>query len=86
MVFVLYFAQFALPLTNVESTSVRKSPKFFWLFAHLFVPLTTSKVGCISEIKTKKMVFCFVFRSICTTFAADLAKCLSRGAHGCGLR
>ena len=23
--------------------------------------------------KTKKMVFCFVFRSICTTFAADLA-------------
>jgi len=27
------------------------------------------KIGCISEIKTKNFVFCFVFRSICTIFA-----------------
>ena len=26
------------------------------------------KIGCISEIKTKNFLFCFVFRSICTTF------------------
>ena len=41
---------------------------FCFLLAYSYLsPLV--KIGCISEIKTKNFVFCFVFRSICTIFA-----------------
>jgi len=57
--------------------------KFFWFSPRLFFDLKVQsvalqsylcpldKIGCISEIKTKKGVFCFVFRSICTIFATS---------------
>ena len=38
--FFFFFVQFALSLTIVEGTLVRKNSRFSWFFAHLFVPLT----------------------------------------------
>ena len=49
-----------------EGTLARNISNKIWIFARLFVPLTSSKVGCISEIQ-RNFDFSLVFRSICTT-------------------
>ena len=51
----------------------KKPNKFGFSLSYSYLsPLV--KVGGISEIKTKNSVFCFVFRSICTTFAQYFAQ------------
>ncbi len=47
----------------------RCKKEFVLQLFHLFIRSPLVTIGVISEIKTKKMAFCFVFRSICIIFA-----------------
>ena len=49
-VFSSHIRNFALSLRlRLEGTFVRENSKKFWFSTHLFVPLTTLKIGCTSE-------------------------------------
>ncbi len=46
-----------------------EKPKFGFSLTLHYLCRCAAKVGCTSGIETKNFVFCFVFRSVCTTFA-----------------
>ena len=66
-------AQIELENKGCSSAMLKKfiiafSLHFVWHFAQFALPLHAAKVGYISAIKIKNIVFYFVLRSFCTTF------------------